>query len=126
MKDWAIIFVVSFVFNLLWEQLHHGLYIPLQPVVDSWYSILFASVIDGLLIVGILYLVGKRGVAPAVVLAVAVSLAIEIGALYLRVWDYGSMMPLVPIINTGLSPTMQLAVTVLVVWPVFTRKKRKI
>lgn len=48
--------------------------------------------------------------------------AIEMWALYTERWVYNSLMPIIPIIRIGLTPTIQLAVTDFIVERLVFRK----
>jgi len=51
------------------------------------------------------------------------AIAMEIWALNTGRWVYSSLMPIIPIIKTGLSPTIQLALTGLIAYKAVFNKR---
>lgn len=110
------VFGFSFVLNFLWEHAHYVLYAHYKggPITSG--ILLHATVVDAVIIT----LVGaslcfvpylrQRGWLPLFIL-VLVAVGIELWALNTGRWAYQATMPLLPLIDTGLSPTMQLALT---------------
>ncbi len=121
------VFLIAFLLNLLWENLHSLLYLwnilPLKNDVYFYvYKILKASVIDAFLIVFIFLLNSlyrknfnwvkevKRGdYLLFLFLGLIFAVIIEIKAKILNLWSYSESMPLV--FGIGLTPLIQLAVT---------------
>ncbi|MBI4448834.1 hypothetical protein HY641_02290 [Candidatus Woesearchaeota archaeon] len=120
-----VVFVIGFFLNLLWESIHAVLFYKDHAAYAASYfvrMILYVSSIDGLLLVGILYLshlffrrhcgleeVGLREVIFILVSGILIAAMIELKALYLKQWVYTDMMP--TIFGMGFSPLIQLAVT---------------
>jgi len=128
MKKLLAILLISFAFNFVWEHAHAVLYASYQggPLTD--FILLHAALGDAVIItvLGALFIyfptVGRRRwlVWP---IGLAVAIFIEVLALHSGRWQYNSMMPIIPILNIGLTPTIQLAVTGwLTLWLVLWRK----
>ncbi len=111
---------ISFVINYIWENLHFSLYSSNTLGFQSVYSLmLYASFIDTLVIV-LAYLLfavifkefywsKKKRIFLFAVLAIFISLIIEIRALILGRWIYTELMP--TLFGIGLSPLVQLAIS---------------
>ena len=129
LRELGTIFIASFVFNFIWEQLHSLLYTSYQgePITEFvlFHATLGDAVILTLLAVPFAYLSWLRARSWLVVLpALALSMWIEWYALGVSRWVYGPHMPLVPGVNLGLTPVIQLAlIGVLVYFAVFQKKK---
>jgi len=109
----VIVFVIAGVLNLIWEELHSLLYVHYRgqdithvilaraALFDAFVTSIFAypflrfsSLKDRLWVM----------VSGAVVFAIG----LEMWALSLGRWQYRDIMPLVPILGVGLTPTVQL------------------
>lgn len=116
MKRILAIFVVSFAFNFLWEHAHAPLYAAYQGGALTNYILLRAALGDAVIIttLGALFIyfptVGRRRwlIWP---LGLGVAIFIELLALHSGRWAYNSMMPIIPLLKIGLTPTIQLALT---------------
>lgn len=110
------VFVLSFLFNLIWEELHSLLYISYQggPITQT---ILFhATLADaGFITLLAIFFFNSRVLRERLWIIIPIGLAlavtIELWALGTHRWVYTSTMPLVPFIDVGLTPVLQLAVT---------------
>lgn len=110
---WITAFLIAFVLNLLWENLHAVLYAHYGggPITEP--LLIFMSIKDALLILTLIaaikvipnaakypWLIFLCGIVTAVV--------IESHALATGRWAYTQAMPIIPYLGTGLSPTVQL------------------
>ncbi|PIR97457.1 MAG: hypothetical protein COT91_01470 [Candidatus Doudnabacteria bacterium CG10_big_fil_rev_8_21_14_0_10_41_10] len=111
MKVYKIIFITALILNLIWEYLHFGLYRAIHPIVTQSYSLFLASLWDASWITVIFLLTRRFGLGVFIFITLVFSVVVEWSALYLNFWQYEDTMPLVPLLGTGLSPTIQLAVT---------------
>jgi hypothetical protein len=105
--------IVSFVLNLIWENLHSYLYAGYMGGRITQLILLEASLIDALLIILIslpfIYREKWRGKSWLIIpFGIIISIIIELGALYLGRWSYNEYMPLIPLLRVGLTPTIQL------------------
>ncbi len=112
---------ISFLLNLAWENLQAPLY---QGYSNFWQHLPICSVasLGDVLIILLLYLVlaiinkdilwvakiSKRDVVIVTILGVFVGVGIERWALATLRWQYASTMPLIPYIEVGLLPILQM------------------
>jgi hypothetical protein len=109
------VFISAFFLNLIWENLHSFLYVHYKGGEITEFILLRATLSDAVYIslAAILILIysRKRVVVWLSVLALLIlSIVIERLALGSGRWAYNSLMPIVPILHTGLTPTIQLAI----------------
>ncbi len=114
MQRLLYIFFIAFGTNAIWENLHVFLYVHYKGGEITQFILLRATVWDAVMIsvlaLPFLYIHYFRErlwliVVPAVVMAVL----LEWYALNTGRWAYNEYMPIIPIIHTGLTPTIQLA-----------------
>ena len=118
MKKFFIIFITAWLLNVAWENLHAGLYAHHQGGEITEFMLLRAAVTDaGLILAGIYlsYQLPRRfQMWFVIVIGFIMGVAMEYWALRTGRWAYASAMPIVPVLHTGLSPTVQLAISGLV------------
>jgi hypothetical protein len=112
-KRYLLVFVVAFLLNLIWENLHSVLYVHYQggPITET--ILLRASLFDAVFITILLFLIRNiksRGIELYLLLSVSflVAIAIELFALATGRWAYSPTMSIVPVLGVGLSPIIQL------------------
>lgn len=107
-RQFLIIFLVAFILNAVWEHFHSILYVHYKGEVITSLILLRAALFDATFItlVSIPFLKKQRWVF--VVLAILFAIGLEIFALKTGRWEYKDVMPIIPIIKTGLTPTIQL------------------
>ncbi len=113
MKKWILVFIFAFVFNLIWEFGHSFLYLSYKGGEITEFILVRAALTDAVIILGIIFLlrlipVFVRRPWLIIIIGVIISIAIEWWALGSSRWIYKDIMPIVPILNTGLTPTIQL------------------
>lgn len=106
-------FVVAFILNAIWENLHSFLYDNYMGGKISEFILLRASLSDALYIViitlpFIFYLAFKKRSWLIIFFGIIISIIIEYYALNTGRWAYNSFMPIIPFLNVGLTPTIQL------------------
>ena len=116
------LFLWSVALNYPWEMLQMPLY-EAMPFTDpmSWILCFRATIGDGFIILmlwGIGFLLTRRinwfgrrrklAMSLLVISGAAVAIGIELHALRTGRWMYSDLMPVVPLIGTGLSPLVQL------------------
>lgn len=93
---------------------HSALYLSYQGGHITAFVLLRAAAVDALIIL-ILIIAAQRilvnKTAFVLLTGIAVAVAVELWALETGRWAYGAAMPIVPILKTGLTPTIQLAIT---------------
>lgn len=109
------IFLISFFLNLIWENLHSFLYAhhKNQPITE--FMLLGASLFDALFItvMGVIFFkvtYFREKKWWTFIFGVIAAIIIEWYALSTGRWSYNSLMPIIPIVKTGLTPTLQLGV----------------
>ena len=132
MKKIFFIFLLSFSFNLIWENLHFYLYAGYMGGTITEAILLRASVVDAIIItflsfpfVFIAKLRNKNWII--IFIGIAVAILIEWHALRTERWVYNEYMPIIPILSVGLTPTIQLGLLgYLSYWLVVGIKKARI
>ncbi|MBI4154665.1 hypothetical protein HY498_01100 [Candidatus Woesearchaeota archaeon] len=118
-KKFALaIFVVAYILNFLWEYLHYPLYnckFPLGvcAVVTSFRD---ALIILGIYFLGVLFFKNNRWILNLTKLKLGLLLVtsffiayiIELQGIYFGKWSYNEFMPIIPVLNVGLSPILQM------------------
>lgn len=108
------IFVISFILNLVWENLHAYLYTAYQGGPITEFILLRATLGDAVMLVVLavpfVYMhTFTRRLWLIVPVGVALAVWIEFYALNAGRWSYNEFMPLIPFVQVGLTPTVQLA-----------------
>lgn len=116
------LFIISTAVNYVWEMAQMPLYQDMSfAALSSWLLCFRASLGDGLIIIAIWALGAllyrrvrwfrplRRG--PALLLLVSgalIAVVIELHALAVERWSYSELMPIIPWLEVGLSPFVQL------------------
>jgi hypothetical protein len=109
---WILLFLAAFVVNGIWEEFHSVLYLHYKGGEITHLILLHASLADGLFITSLFALVlFLKRVWLFPVLAVSLAISIEWWALESSRWVYSENMPIIPFLEIGLTPTLQLALT---------------
>ncbi len=134
---WA--FFYSMLLNLAWE-LWHSVYFMHFTESGNLYPALVrmlfgAATADGVVALGLFFALtlARKGewdwpwpppwryVAFVLVLATAVQVGVEIGAVATGMWAYNDNMPVIPLLNVGLTPVLQMPVLIM---PIFWLSQR--
>lgn len=105
---------MAFLLNWIWENAHSVLYLGYQGGAIRPVILFEAALIDALLISGLVLVAHRfklQTSAFVIIGGLLLSFVIEIWALQTGRWQYNELMPIVPFINVGLTPFIQLAVT---------------
>lgn len=113
-KKVLLIFIYAFFLNWIWENLHSYLYfLPSgEPITQSMllkstlYDALFITFL-GILFVKVSYFRKRKWYA--LIFGFIAAIIIEKNALGDGRWAYNSLMPMIPLLKTGLTPTIQLS-----------------
>ena len=108
---WILLF--SFVLNVVWENLHSLLYAGYRGGAITEFILLRASVADAIIItlIALPFILWPRLRKKSwvmIIIGVLISIGIEWVALGTDRWAYNDLMPIVPILGVGLTPTIQL------------------
>lgn len=113
MKKILPLFFIAFILNIIWENLHFVFYDNYMSGEITKLILLRASFWDAIIILlislpFIFYSPLKNKSWLIVIIGVMISLGIEYWALETHRWAYNSLMPIIPFLNAGLTPTIQL------------------
>lgn len=113
MKRIFLIFVISFVLNAIWENLHSVFYAGYMGGNITEFILMRAALADAIIITIItlpfvFFLSFKKRSWIIIFLGFIVSILIEYYALGTSRWAYNSLMPMIPLLGIGLTPTVQL------------------
>ena len=118
----AILFVIAVVINYVWEMAQMPLYESMPfAEISSWLICLRASLGDGLIVMAIwgggallfrssLWFLRRQPI-PVLYLLFAgavIAIGIELHALANGRWSYSPLMPVLPLLEVGVSPFLQL------------------
>lgn len=113
LKKLLLIFVASFLLNLIWENLHSYLYVHYGGGEITQLILLRATLFDAAFItllavpfITLPYFRARKWYA--LIFGFVAAVLIEIYALNSGRWAYSSLMPVIPLLNTGLTPSIQL------------------
>lgn len=120
-REVLIIFVAAFILNLLWEELHSVFYVSYQGGAITHLILLHAALFDATVITvfSYLFLLWKPGfyncgslvsTAAFAVSLILFAILLEKWALLTGRWVYADAMPLIPMLNVGLTPIIQLGI----------------
>jgi hypothetical protein len=116
-----LIFATGFLLNLIWETAQRPLYKGFISYIDSFWGCFVASIVDAVTVL-LLYVffawwfkslnwikhLNWKIAALLILTGGAIAVGFEQWAFALDQWNYTERMPVVPIINIGLSPLLQL------------------
>jgi hypothetical protein len=110
----AIVFLVAFLLNLIWEHLHSLLYDNYKGGEITNFILIRASFNDAIFIslASVFFFIFKHtrhAWLVALSSLLLLSIGIEVWALETFRWSYKEIMPLVPYLAVGLTPVIQLA-----------------
>src|SRR5882724_10118161 len=114
-KKLILIFLLSFALNLIWENAHAMLYVLPSGAPLTEMMLLRATLFDAIFttILAVPFIVSQwfsRRLWLALPVGIIVSVVIELEALATGKWAYAVAMSLVPLLHTGLTPTVQLGI----------------
>ncbi len=115
MKKVVSIFIISFILNLIWENLHSFLYLGYKGDKITEFILLRATLGDAIMITLIslpfIFLNSfKKYTWIIIPIGIIIAVSIEWYALGTGRWAYNEYMPIVPYLEVGLTPLIQLGV----------------
>jgi len=115
-KDYLKIFFFAFLLNFLWENLHAPLYLHYRGGAISELILARAALVDAFFILVIVIIsraqiFNQRREIFIVLVSLVIAIILEQWALATGRWAYDPSMPTLPMLNIGLTPTIQLALT---------------
>ncbi|MDP3725954.1 MAG: hypothetical protein Q8R36_02025 [bacterium] len=113
MKIYGLVFIIAFVLNIIWEHAHSLLYVSYRGAEITEYILFRAAFFDAAVITLCAYLfliipVLKNKLWIMIFALTLFATGLELWALEGGRWMYAESMPIIPFINTGLTPTIQL------------------
>lgn len=115
-KKYFYIFITAFVLNLIWENIHSIFYLNYKGGEITQFILARASLTDAVFILIIFFFAirffqkSAERKAFIIIAGLFLSIFIEKWAFVTDRWVYADSMPIIPLLNTGLTPTIQLAV----------------
>ncbi len=112
----TVTFVVSFLLNFVWENAHAGLYVHHKGKKIVQKTLIIATLGDVVILFVFALLwwyvpLLQNNSWFVIPLGLVIAIWMERYALSVKRWAYKETMPIIPYIRTGVSPTIQLAVT---------------
>lgn len=113
MKKIILIFILAFVLNLVWENLHSYLYLHYQSGAITQLVLIRAAIFDAgfIALLSLPFIFIKyfnQKLWYTIIIGIIFAIILERYALYTNRWSYNDLMPIIPFIKTGLTPTLQL------------------
>lgn len=112
LKKLALIFIIAFILNFIWENLHVFLYEDYMGGKITEFILFRATLADALIItiISLPFFLPRFEKYNVVIIFIGLVIAIfnEIYALSTDRWSYNALMPIVPFLNVGITPTVQL------------------
>lgn len=118
------VFLLAFLLNLIWENLHVFLYTGYDNTIPVWSLLVRASLCDASFITSVYLLLAaifddfnwfnKKGIVKLGLVfffTFMAAILVEKSALTNGRWIYKEAMPLLPYLKTGLTPSLQLFLT---------------
>lgn len=114
LKKLLLVFLIGFALNLVWEFAHSVLYVTYKEGEITNFILFRAAVMDGIFILTLTLLAILLKITKSTFIMISgfvLAVAIELWALKTGRWVYDISMPIIPFLRTGLTPTIQLALT---------------
>jgi len=116
LKKPIVIFIIAFLLNWVWENSHSFLYIHYQSEVITQLILLRAALFDAVFITlmsVLFWRVGyfKKRLWYALIPGFVFAVLLEQWALATNRWAYSDQMPIIPWLEVGLTPAIQLGIT---------------
>lgn len=131
MKRYFYIFFIASALNSVWEHAHSPLYVHYKSGAITEFVLFRAALFDAAVITAFAFLFlslwrTKYGIWIMAGALVLFSIALELWAVETGRWAYKEAMPIIPLLNVGLTPAIQLGLlgllSVLVLQSLILRK----
>lgn len=112
-KILSLVFLIAFLLNVVWENIHSLLYTNYQGGAITEFILVRASLFDAavitVMLLPFLFIpLLKKHTWLILIIGTIIAITNEWYGLSTARWAYGEFMPILPLINTGLTPTLQL------------------
>jgi len=129
MKKWILVFIFAFVLNLIWEWGHSFLYANYKGGAITEFILARAALTDAVIILGLIFVLRLSSILVRhswllILVGIIISILIEYWALSTGRWEYKDIMPIIPLLNTGLTPTIQLGLLSYIVYRISFNKEK--
>jgi hypothetical protein len=116
MKTYLKVSFFAFILNFLWENLHAPLYLHYRGEAITELILVRAALVDAIFILSLVLIsraqkISKRRALFIFLSGLLIAIILEKWALATGRWTYGPSMPLMPWLNVGLTPALQLGFT---------------
>lgn len=124
LKKIVTVFILGLSFNIIWENLHSNFYTYYKGGEITEFILLRAALFDALFISLAFFAVYTISVLKnnkllwLIIIGLVGAIIIELYALNTNRWAYDQAMPIIPLLNTGLTPTIQLALLSTIIYKV--------
>ena len=117
LKFYSLLFIIGFAINWVWElnQMSYFAGKPGSNYAEGVFYCSLASIVDGVTILSIYFLASKifkpaslKFYLLTCLIGALSAIIFENVAFYLELWSYKESMPIVPVIDVGLLPFVQL------------------
>ncbi len=129
-KKYVLIFILGFVFNLVWENLHQFLYVSYKGAPITEIVLIRAAFFDAAIVFILIFLLEllpksfrSRFSWLLIVDGFIFAVILEWWALARARWVYSPMMPIIPVVNVGLTPAIQLGLLAYLVYRIVEYKR---
>lgn len=115
------LFVVAYILNLIWENFQKPLFVGFESVLKSGITCYGAALGDALMVVGIYFVVAlirrkfywfsirtRDETLLLILFGFITAVLFEKFAIVTNRWEYTSLMQLIPLLNVGLVPVLQM------------------
>jgi len=129
MKKLILVYALAFIANWIWEILHSILYLNYKGGLITNFILFRAAFVDAFIVLVLVFISQKSGKYKTFFILAGgfiIAIVIEIWGLKTGRWEYNSLMPIIPIIKTGLTPTIQLVITAYIVEKIISNRNFKI
>ncbi|MDP3729769.1 MAG: hypothetical protein Q8R26_03435 [bacterium] len=114
-KKLVLIFILAFVANSVWEYLHAPLYIHYRGDAITSLILFRAALFDAVFttLLGAFFLTVpyfRQRLWLSIVIGIIFAVCLEIFALNTGRWAYTDYMPIIPLLDIGITPTAQLGI----------------
>lgn len=128
-KKLGLIFILAFIFNLIWENLHANFYIHYQNGTITELILIKAALFDAVFItfLSLPFIFSKyfnRRLWWSLIIGFIFAIILERYALATNRWAYNNLMPIIPLIKTGLTPTVQLGILSFLIYKILKIDKK--
>lgn len=116
MKNLLLVFALALALNFIWEYFHSKLYVAYKGVPITMPILLRAALFDATFITLIYVLISN--IWLAVFVAAPFAIVLELFALKTSRWEYKNSMPIIPWLQVGLTPAIQLPLITYVIFKI--------